>query len=634
MFEWLFRRKRKNKKGESNGNYIHKYPPFPAGIPYATLDYILDSQNEIIEDIIKALGLAGKHNLEKAQRMVIDPIKHYAALVHLLPASADTFYKSTGGLFRFGLECGLNAIRTANRRVLSRSSPEERKRMEELWTYAAFLGGVYSEAVTSISMVSVYSDGGHSWHPGAESLMAWLNRLNVKSYQITWSNAPDRNMAKTIAGKTIAEAQAQHLASGEKEILSTLMSALFDINDLNNPIARIINGIRTRMIMKDLAGDSHRYGKPVAGMHLAPWLIDSMRHLLASQHWRVNEGMGRVWYGLDGVYLVWPLAANDIRVQLKTNNSPFVPSTIEILAEILMGADIIVSNGDDNSYVFDIGVPQAESEELKYFSAVRLINPEVLFREQRSSMEPLKMVLGVKASEIVDVSDWVEVEEGNITKNIDTRHGDSMVRDVVEAVPKVIDKEASNTQNVSDLPQSSPVFNRYDDDYGNQYSQEQVVYDENVINGNGSELEGLGTAEAIRILTGKSKISIEKKRTNSINENNGMNLSLFSEEIEKNQGSRKVNEKKRQLTKGVDRGQIILSSLRTVKKKHITKLPEGITKVLVKGVEEVGLDPKDCVSALKKLNILIQVDGDDVGVDSSKGGDKLYFLIREDLDGA
>ena len=87
-----------------------------------------------------------------------------------------------------------------------------------------------------------------------------------------------------------------------------------------------------------------RYGKPLAGMHLEPWLIDAMRHLVQKKRWNPNEDNGRLWHGQDGVFLVWPLAASDMQYQLKASECPFIPSTQEILADIMLDAGIIEKN--------------------------------------------------------------------------------------------------------------------------------------------------------------------------------------------------------------------------------------------------------------------------------------------------
>ena len=567
LFDWIVYGRRRKTIAAPDG-YVHKYPPFPTGVPSEPLDYVLGSQREAIAEITAALGLAGKHNAETANAMVAAPISHYAAMVHLLPASEDGHFKGTGGLFRFGLDCGLQAIRVANRRVLTRAAPEERKRMERLWTYAAFLAGLFSESVTTLSTVSVYSEKGEAWHPGAEPLMEWLARLKVRHYHITWAKAVDANMMLAIAGKAIPTPQSQYLAAGEKDILSTLISALHDINDLANPISRIVNGIRTRMIMKDLAGDATRYGKPVAGMHLAPWLVDSMRHLLDKQHWRVNEANGRVWYGADGVYLVWPLAAHDLRSQLKENQSPFVPSTVDILAEIMMGAGIIAGT-PPSSWLFEIGVPQAEGAALKYYSAVRLGNPEVLFKNA-TGLAHLDMALEVEPADLADKPGLLASEATAGAADIDAGHA-------TKKRPKPMDKVAA-----------PPA---YDDGYAGQYDGAPPPdYDGTLFDTSpGGEASDDG---AISLLTG--------------------------------QGGKTAHS---------GSGVLMMGALETIPKDYVLRQPKGVTKIRMRGVEKAGLDPRHCIDTLSAAGLLSPVDGGPLGTEVIGGKESIYFLVKGVVNG-
>lgn len=362
--------------------YVYRYPPFPKGIPTAPIETIINSNQEMIQQIILARGLAGNHNAKKAEITILEPIRHLVEIVHLLPASEKNHFRTPGGLFRFSLESALFGIRYAERRILTRVTPEIRRENEALWTHAAFLTGLFSESILVIARISVYSEeGGIEWHPGMESIFQWMQRNKLKSYHIRWSEKEDRAMIYALAGKAIKPEQAEILAQGEKAIYKTLLSALHDQEDLNNPLVKINRSVKYKLIERDEAGDPSRYGKPLAGMHLDPWLIDAMRHLVEKKRWVVNEENGRCWHGKDGVYLVWPLAASDMQRELKESESPFVPNTKEILAELMQEAGIIESIGMGGGYLFDIAIPQSDSPEMKYVTAIRLVRHEILFEK-------------------------------------------------------------------------------------------------------------------------------------------------------------------------------------------------------------------------------------------------------------
>ncbi len=422
--------------------YVYRYPPFPKGIPTAPIETIINSNQEMIQQIILARGLAGNHNAKKAEIKILEPIRHLAEIVHLLPASEKNHFRTPGGLFRFSLESALFGIRYAERRILTRVTPEIRRENEALWTHAAFLTGLFSESILVIARISVYSEeGGIEWHPGMESIFQWMQRNKLKSYHIRWSEKEDRAMIYALAGKTIKPEQAEILAQGEKAIYKTLLSALHDQEDLNNPLVKINRSVKYKLIERDEAGDPSRYGKPLAGMHLDPWLIDAMRHLVEKKRWVVNEENGRCWHGKDGVYLVWPLAASDIQRELKESESPFVPNTKEILAELMQEAGIIESIGIGGGYLFDIAIPQTDSPEMKYVTAIRLVRHEILF--EKVAYSPLDKNLQLHFEEEEEPNQ--ETQKAVVNKEPDTNSekNTEYSDDSDDAAPSVLEKPAS-----------------------------------------------------------------------------------------------------------------------------------------------------------------------------------------------
>ena len=375
-------------------DYVYRYPPFPRGIPVTPIDKLINSNQEMIQQIILARGLAGNHNAQEVKIRILDPIHHLAEMAHLLPASEKDHFRSPGGLFSFSLESALFGIRYAERRILTRVTPEIRRENEALWAHAAFLTGLFSEAIRVISQLSVYSEeGGIEWRPGMESIFQWLERNHLKSYHLRWHQKENVSIKHALAGKAIQPEQEEILIGGEKTILNSLIMAFHDQDDWKNPLVRINRTVRNSLIQRDLMSDPSRYGRPLTGMHLEPWLIDAMRHLVEKKRWVVNEDNGRVWHGKDGVFLVWPLAANDMQRELKEAECPFVPNTREILAELLQEAGIIERLGNNGGYLCDIAIPQADNPEKAYVTAIRLVRHEILF--EKSVYQPLPQELQI-----------------------------------------------------------------------------------------------------------------------------------------------------------------------------------------------------------------------------------------------
>lgn len=590
----------KGKKHKNKGHndllddYIYRYPPFPKGIPSTDIELIISNNNDMIIKIIQARGLSGKHNANEVNVKILGPIRHLANMVHLLPMSENTHYRTPGGLFGFSLESALFAIRHAERRVMTRITPELRRENESLWTQAAFLAGLFSEAILVISTISVYSeDGGIEWHPGTESISQWLKKNKLKSYHLKWSDKQDRSMIYALAGKVIQTEQAEMLATGEKAIYKTLLSALHEQDDLKNPLVKIVLTIKYNLIERDQAADPSRYGKPLTGMHLDPWLIDAMRHLVEKNRWVINEENGRLWCGIDGIYLIWPLSANDIQYQLKDAESPFVPNTKEILAELMLEAGIIDCNNANKGYLFDIGIPQSNEQEKKYVSAIRLSCPEILF--DKSSYEVLNQPLEVGEEE----------NDENIMAHED--HEDEKIiiktyqQELLLSSNSDPETKYNNTNSLyKDGEQEQNESNHYDTDYISTYSEQNPsTYDEPI---NHHIDQDQDITSLIGKLIGEKNNSKPKRRVQKDNYNNSQS-----------------------------RSSLILDTLKTIPDRFLQSRPGGITKITTLGLRDTKLELHDCISVLKAAELLVMVDGLETGIDQIGNKQVQYFLVKANL---
>ncbi len=661
--------------------YSQRLPGFPTGIPVIPTDLLIERNKEMIKQIILARGLAGTHNKDEVEKRIMSPIRHLAEMTHLLPASEKNHFKLLGGLFSFCLEVSLFSIRYAERRILTRATPEIRKDEESLWTHAAFLTGLFSEAITAISKISVYAeDKGIEWRPGAESLYEWLQKNDLKRYHIRWSDKEDRSTVYIMAGKSIQKEQTDIFATGEKAIYKTLYAALQDQKDHSNPLANIVDIVKYKIMERDEWSYADRYGKPLAGMHLEPWLIDAMRHLVQKKRWAPNEENGRIWHGQDGVFLVWPLAASDMQVQLKSAECPFIPSTQEILADILLDAEIIEKNRL-GGYLFDIGVPVAESNEKKHLEALKLARYEILF--VKTQHKPIDGNLRIKVDENEDSEDRDDIQDQSNThtvnpeqilngqsdgtdleRNEETQdrksvsskeeaaendeaqntdvNKDNNMKPVLPINDELIDtsilfsktettqktnktKKNSNKKR-SDAPDHNNIShadtvatNTYDDDYAADYlPAKEIEYGELTF--------ARDKSAEITIDDTNDKINTDD---NGAEDLLGALIGSSKNEPKKNKPAQKEQETKP--GNGSGRADLILNRLKKLPVEYLESQPGKTTKVKALGLIDSKIDLKDCISVLKASGMLEMIDGYETGLDSSGKPTSRYFLVKADL---
>ncbi len=557
-----------------------RYPGFNPGIAVQPKQVLVDSQRDLIQDIIKARGLAGSHNQQHANVLVVNPITHLALWVHELPASDTSYYQEPSGLFKFCLEQSLFSIRSAERSILTRVTPEARREAERLWSHAAFLAGLLSEAVLILASISIYADNGKSWHPGVQPLVSWLSEHKVKKYHVRWLGKADVGMMAAIAAKIIPQEQAEILAQGEKSLLPTLMSAIQCPQQGSNPLVTIVRTVRLKLINKALAEDPSSYGRPLSGMHLEPWLIDAMRHMLSTRHWLVNRPGGRVWSGLDGVYLLWPLSGSDIRHALRQAQCPFVPRTVEILADMMLEADIIAQN-ENGGYLFTISVPYTNSE-AKAVTALKLTRKELLLLDDNG----LAFVLNA--------------EQVSKPTQLDGEHSVSAEPSFSSEPSRVADVEQSAEQNTPAITEAKQTT-AYDQDYIRQYA-DFTATSESVL------------PEATQALTSDSSPS--HKPTLSHAENQWLQDLLTP-----------VPQKGLVTPRGVH----FVQQLSQIPVKFIEITASGDSKINVQGLRFIHVDINVCLNELKALNRLVLIDGEEIAMQQQGNKSIRYLIVKGDV---
>ena len=115
----------------------------------------------------------------------------------------------------------------------------------------------------------------------------------------------------------------------------------------------------------------------------------NMRHLAAThQAWIPNAQRSRLWYGRDGLFLIWPNAANDVRKLLEADQLPGIPKAPETLVEILIDAGV-VEPSDGAHTTWAIFPPHCDTA----IEAIRLESPSILLAAMDRPPEALPYVL-------------------------------------------------------------------------------------------------------------------------------------------------------------------------------------------------------------------------------------------------
>ena len=351
------------------------YPAADPGIEALSVDAILAANQEFIDRIKLCYG-SDRATFEKD---LLVPIRNYANFVNLLPATADNFFCNAGGLFRLGLEAAFYALQGTDGHIVSgRATISTRRHLEPRWRQATFLAGLCAELHRTLSHIVVTDEKGEAWPSFLQPLTAWHQSKKSRRFFIRWLSTVQESRALGLfALPHVVPAEImQHLAKGNNIAVPHLLSCLAGstLYRDQNVLVELVNRSTALVIDRDLIASSHRYGRPILGAHLERYLIDAMRRLVATDdRWAPNQERSRVWLGQDGLYIVWPNAAAEIRQLLEEDELPGIPKSPETIAEILLSAGVLSARAADQP-LWQICPPPGKT----VLEAIKLTSPGIL----------------------------------------------------------------------------------------------------------------------------------------------------------------------------------------------------------------------------------------------------------------
>lgn len=275
---------------------VPRHPPFDESISAIDLDSIIETQQELIDRIKNAFGIAPAQFEER----VMSSIRNYANYVHLLPASNTEHHNNAGGLFRLGLEVGFYALQAADGKIYSTKESAERRRMlHPKWVFATFLAGLCVEIQRPNTILTVVSEDGDVWPTFIKPLYTWACDVGAEQYFIRWTDnkLSPQSSAASILPMIISPICNQFLNDEKAQIITSMNNSIIGMSRHGdgNLIGELVRSALDYVIDKDIKTNPENYGKLTVGIHLAPTIIDIMRELVRDEVWTVNAKLSRIW---------------------------------------------------------------------------------------------------------------------------------------------------------------------------------------------------------------------------------------------------------------------------------------------------------------------------------------------------
>lgn len=356
-------------------NVSSSYAASDPGFAALPVDDLLAGESDLIARIKLCYGtdrLSFEHD-------VLTLVRRYAAYVHLLPATADNYFSKPGGLLRLGLETAFFSLQGTDAHIFSgRMSISARRQLEPRWRHATFIAGLCCELHLLMSRLVVTDAAGETWPAFLQPLTDWLTTRSSERYFLRWrpQAIESRGLGLFVLPLVVPPGVIADLAEGNTIIVPHLLASISGISIYreHNILDELVRRSLALVIARNLVASADRYGSPQYGSHLERYLVDALRRLSSGNStWVPNREKSRLWFGEDGLFLVWPAAAGDIHQLLEGDQLAGIPKAPETILELLLAAGVFEA-ATENAALWLILPPGAKAP----VEAVKLSSPAIL----------------------------------------------------------------------------------------------------------------------------------------------------------------------------------------------------------------------------------------------------------------
>lgn len=355
------------------------FPSVDPGLPAKPVEALLQAN----EDLLARIKLCYGADQASFEQDVLPLIRRYAQYVHLLPATPDNYFSEAAGLLRLGLEVGFFALQGTDGHIFSgRATITARKHLEPRWRQATFIAGLCGEIHLAIGRLLVTDVGGAQWTPYLSGLSHWLAEQRADRYFLKWlpPHGSPRALGLFALQHVVPPQTLQNLASGNAVIVPHLLASVAGMpmvrsqSGEHNVLDDLVKRAFALVVDRNLRSSADRLGRTQLGAHVERYLLDAMRRLVAGgAAWTPNTERSRLWFGADGLYMIWPQAASDIRKLLEADQIPGIPNAPQTLAELMAQAGIVTPRTPQD-IVWPIAPPPGKA----IMEALRISVPEIL----------------------------------------------------------------------------------------------------------------------------------------------------------------------------------------------------------------------------------------------------------------
>ncbi|WBS00174.1 TraI domain-containing protein [Pseudoduganella sp. SL102] len=356
-----------------------------AGIRACSIDELLANH----KDIIARIKLCYGSDNATFEADLLAPIRHYAAYVNALPATQNSYFNRPGGLLRLGLETAFYALQATDSQIFAgRQTITNRRMLEPRWRRATFVAGLCGELYRCFNQCKVHDAQGQVWQPYLAPLTLWLRQRRSTHFMVQWLPGPERRAVGLYALPLIVPpATMEDLAFGNEVIVPNMLASISGLATYHdhNVMDRLVRHAVALVVQRERCAPASDASPDEVPAHLARHILEAMRELVQSDHnWLPNAPRSRLWFGTDGLFLVWPNGAADVIRLLADEQLPGAPDKSDAILAILVAAGVVPVRPPGTSIIAI--QPPGASEPL---DAIPITPPGLLLADVVPVVQPL-----------------------------------------------------------------------------------------------------------------------------------------------------------------------------------------------------------------------------------------------------
>lgn len=380
------------------------------------------------------------------EQIYLDPIRQYAALVQLFPASKNHHHAYLGGLLDHGLELVGHALKIRQGYLLpAGAAPEDQAIQSDAWTAVIAYAGLLHDVGKIAVDLEIELQDGSRWHP-------WLGVI-TQPYRFRYGVDRDYHLHDKITAllcpQIISHGSLNWLCQ-YPELWRNFIHLMAGDYEQAGLLGEIVDKADRISTAKNIGANPEKaIAAPVNSLQKK--LITGLKHLINTQL-NINKTPGNGWLTPEGLWLMSKTTADSLRAYLLSQGFEGIPSKNSLLFDELQSHQIIQTNPVDDRAIWTVSVSDESGQWQQEFSLIN-VNAALIWTNQEKP-EYFKGQVQVIQKTISDVAVQSEDLEQQATIAQPTIMPDESIEDFFN-----LNTEDTTSNAVNKTKTTSPLIN-------------------------------------------------------------------------------------------------------------------------------------------------------------------------------